>query len=214
MDAVFFDMDGLLVDTEKVWLEIETEVMARLGGVWTPEHQTHLVGGSMDRTVGYMLSVSGSDVSPATLRAWMLDGMVNRLSAGVEIMPGALELLEAVRAAGFPVALVTSSLKEIAEAVLHFVGRDRFDVIVTGDDVSHTKPDPEPYLTAAGLLGVDPLRCVVLEDSPNGVVAGTAAGCAVVAVPSLLPIEPAPGRLVVRSLTEVDVDTLKALAHG
>lgn len=211
MEAVFFDMDGLLVDSEKVWLEIETGVMARLGAEWTPEHQVHLVGGSMERTVDYMLAVSGSSVAPEDLREWMIDGMVARLADGVRVMPGAAELLDAVREEGIPVALVTSSLREIADAVLKAVGRDRFDAIVTADDVTRTKPDPEPYLTAAALLDVEPVRCVVLEDSPNGVAAATAAGCAVVAVPSLLPIDPAPGRLVVSSLTEVTVATLRAL---
>ncbi|MFI6503526.1 HAD family hydrolase [Nonomuraea typhae] len=216
MHAAFFDMDGLLVDSETVWLEVETDVMARLGGEWSHEHQTHLVGGSMERTVAYMLDVSGSPVAPQTLRTWMVDGMVARLSAGVRVMPGALELLEALRAEDVPVGLVTSSLKEIAEAILSFVGRDRFDVVITADDVTRTKPDPEPYLTAAARLEVSPARSVVLEDSPNGVAAGTAAGCAVVAVPSLLPIEPAPGRLVVSSLTEVTTGVLRDLAarHG
>jgi HAD superfamily hydrolase (TIGR01509 family) len=213
MEAVFFDMDGLLVDSEKVWLEIETGVMARLGAEWTPEHQVHLVGGSMERTVDYMLAVSGSSVTPEDLREWMIDGMVARLVDGVRMMPGASELLDAVREEGIPVALVTSSLREIADAVLKAVGRDRFDAIVTADDVTRTKPDPEPYLTAAALLDVEPVRCVVLEDSPNGVAAATAAGCAVVAVPSLLPIDPAPGRLEDPSLTEVTVSTLRALIH-
>ncbi|MEU6713418.1 HAD family phosphatase [Nonomuraea sp. NPDC046802] len=211
MDAVFFDMDGLLVDSERVWLEIETEVMARLGAAWTPEHQAHLVGGSMESTVGYMLAVSGADVGPQTVASWMTDGMVRRLTQGVRVMPGASELLDALRDEGVPVGLVTSSLKEIADAVLKGVGRDRFDVVVTADDVMRTKPDPEPYLTAARLLGAEPVRCVVLEDSPNGVAAATAAGCAVVAVPSLLPVEAAPGRLVVSSLQEVAVADLRAL---
>jgi HAD superfamily hydrolase (TIGR01509 family) len=214
MEAVFFDMDGLLVDSEKVWLEIEIEVMARLGGEWTLDHQAHLVGGSMERTVAYMLAVSGSSVAPEDLREWMIDGMVTRLADGVALMPGASELLDAVREEGIPVALVTSSLREIADAVLKAVGRDRFDAIVTADDVTRTKPDPEPYLTAAELLGIDPVRCVVLEDSPNGVAAATAAGCAVVAVPSLLPIDPAPGRLVVPSLTDVTIPTLRALIRA
>src|SRR5437868_9728688 len=126
MDAVFFDMDGLLVDTEKVWLEVETEVMARLGGVWSPEHQTHLVGGSMERTVAYMRAVSGSPVEPAVIRDWLLRGMVGHLAYGVKVMPGALELLADLRAEGIPVALVTSSLKEITEAVLAFVGAEHF----------------------------------------------------------------------------------------
>lgn len=211
MDAVFFDMDGLLVDSERVWLEIETGVMARLGAEWTPEHQTHLVGGSMESTIGYMLAVSGAGVAPETVREWMVTGMVARLTDGVDVMPGASELLDALRAEGVPVALVTSSLGEIADAVLKSVGRDRFDAVVTADDVTRTKPDPEPYLTAAHLLGVEPVRCVVLEDSPNGVAAATAAGCAVVAVPSLLPIERAPGRRVVSSLTEIRVADLRTL---
>ncbi|MEV0595150.1 HAD family hydrolase [Nonomuraea cavernae] len=211
MEAVFFDMDGLLVDTEKVWLEIETVVMGRLGSEWTPEHQVHLVGGSMERTVAYMLAVSGSSVAPETLREWMVEGMVERLSGGVRIMPGAAELLDALRDDGVPVALVTSSLREIADAVLKDVGHDRFDLVVTADDVTRTKPHPEPYLTAAGLLDVRPARCVVLEDSPNGVAAATAAGCAVVAVPSLLPIDPAPGRLVVSSLASVEIPHLRTL---
>ncbi|WP_113702724.1 HAD family hydrolase [Nonomuraea lactucae] len=211
MEAVFFDMDGLLVDTEKVWLEVETVAMARLGGTWTPEHQAHLVGGSMERTVAYMLAVSGSSVEPETLWAWMAEGMVARLADGVRLMPGAGELLDALYDEGVPVGLVTSSLKEIADAVLKVVGHDRFDAVVTADDVERTKPDPEPYLTACGLLGVEPVRCVVLEDSPNGVAAATAAGCAVVAVPGVLPIEPAPGRLVVPSLTSVTVPHLRGL---
>jgi HAD superfamily hydrolase (TIGR01509 family) len=211
MEAVFFDMDGLLVDSERVWLEIETAVMARLGSDWTPEHQLHLVGGSMERTVNYMLAVSRADVPPQTVREWMVTGMVARLAAGVDTMPGASELLDALRDEGVPVALVTSSLKEIADAVLKSVGRDRFDAVVTADDVRRTKPDPEPYLTAARLLAVEPVRCVVLEDSPNGVAAATAAGCAVVAVPSLLPVEEALGRLVVSSLTEIGVGDLRTL---
>ncbi|MFI6926883.1 HAD family hydrolase [Nonomuraea spiralis] len=214
MEAVFFDMDGLLVDSERVWLEIETGVMARLGAQWTPQHQAHLVGGSMERTLDYMLAVSGADVPPLTVQEWMVSGMVERLSQGVRVMPGAAELLDALRDEGVPVGLVTSSMREIAEAVLKGFGKDRFDVIVTAGDVERTKPDPEPYLKAAGLLGVEPVRCVVLEDSPNGVAAATAAGCAVVAVPSLLPVEPAPGRLVVSSLAEVGVDDLRALIPG
>ncbi|PZG12206.1 HAD family hydrolase [Nonomuraea aridisoli] len=214
MEAVFFDMDGLLVDSERVWLEIKTEVMERLGARWTPEHQAHLVGGSMERTVDYMLGVSGADVAPEDVRDWMVGGMVARLSQGVVVMPGAAELLDALRDEGVPVGLVTSSLKEIADAVLKGFGRDRFDLVVTADDVTRTKPDPEPYLTAARRLGVEPAHCVVLEDSPNGVAAATAAGCAVVAVPNLLPVEPAPGRLVVSSLEDVQVADLRALLRS
>ncbi|GAA3429147.1 HAD family hydrolase [Streptosporangium sandarakinum] len=214
MDAVLFDMDGLLVDSEKVWFEVESEVMARLGGEWSHADQRHLVGGSMPAAVGHMLRVTGSATDPADVETWMLEGMTRRLSAGVEMMPGAAELLTAVRRAGLPTALVTSSVRPIADACLAFIGRHHFDRVVTGDDVARTKPDPEPYLTATRLLGVAAARCVALEDSPNGVTAATAAGCRVVAVPSVLPIPSAPGRLVVDSLHEVDVEVLRAHVLG
>ncbi|MFC7642865.1 HAD family hydrolase [Streptosporangium lutulentum] len=148
------------------------------------------------------------------MAAWMLKGMIDRLADGVEMMPGAAELLEEVRLAGLPTALVTSSVRPIAEACLESIGRHNFDRVVTGDDVDRTKPDPEPYRTAVRLLGVEAARCVALEDSPNGVTSATAAGCRVVAVPSVLPIPAAPGRLVVSSLREVDLAVLRALSGG
>ncbi|MDP9867460.1 MULTISPECIES: HAD family hydrolase [Streptosporangium] len=212
MDAVLFDMDGLLVDSEKIWFQVETEVMERLGGGWGPADQEHLVGGSMPSAVAYMLRVSGASAHPEEVATWMLEGMTGRLADGVELMPGAAELLAAVRGAGLRTALVTSSVRPIAEACLKGIGRDNFDHVVTGDDVARTKPDPEPYLTAARLLGVAAARCVALEDSPNGVTSATAAGCRVVAVPSVLPIPSAPGRLVVDSLREIDVDVLRELS--
>jgi HAD superfamily hydrolase (TIGR01509 family) len=211
MDAVFFDMDGLLVDTEKVWYDVESEVVERLGGTWGLDHQEELVGGSLPTTVAYMLKVTGASAPPEKVAAWMLEGMTRRLAEGVELMPGAADLLTEVRASGVPMGLVTSSAKVITDLVLDAIGRERFDTVVTGDDVTRTKPDPEPYLSAARLLGVDPSRCAVLEDSPNGVTAATAAGCRVVAVPSLLPIPPAPGRLIIGSLREITLDRIREL---
>ena len=125
----------------------------------------------------------------------------------MHVRPGARELLAEVADAGIAHALVTSSQREFAEAVLASTGL-RFPVVVTGDDVTAHKPDPQPYLLAARLLGVDPGRCVALEDSPNGVASATAAGCLVIAVPSLLPIPPAPGRVIAQSLSEVNLKGL------
>ncbi|GAA1275121.1 HAD family hydrolase [Sphaerisporangium rubeum] len=214
VEAVLFDMDGLLVDTEKYWFQVETDVMARLGHGWTVEDQERLVGGSMPATVAYMLRVSGSSHHPADVERWMLEGLFTLLEAGVETMPGAQELLTEVRAAGVPTALVTSSSRPVADAVLATVGRHNFDVVVTGDDVTRFKPDPEPYLLAARLLGADPRSCAALEDSPNGVAAATAASCSVVAVPSVVPIPAAPRRLVVESLKQVGLTTLRDLVTG
>jgi HAD superfamily hydrolase (TIGR01509 family) len=121
---------------------------------------------------------------------------------GVPVQPGARELLAAVKKAGLPHALVTSSERAFMDAVLASTGM-RFDVLVCAEDVTSTKPDPEPYLLAAKLLGVHPGDCFALEDSPNGVASAEAAGCRVFAVPSLVPIPPAPGRTVVPSLLDL-----------
>jgi HAD superfamily hydrolase (TIGR01509 family) len=198
--AVLFDMDGLLVDSEPLWLDVETAVMARLGSGWTEADQMQLLGGSLDRTVRYLLAKATRPVSPEVVAEWLMSGMAERVRAhGVPVRPGAPELLAEVRELGLPHALVTSSERSFMEVVLASTGM-RFDALVCADDVSATKPDPEPYLLAAKLLGVDPGRCFALEDSPNGVASAEAAGCRVIAVPSLTPIPPAPGRLVVPSL--------------
>jgi HAD superfamily hydrolase (TIGR01509 family) len=210
--AVLFDMDGLLVDSEPLWFEVESEVMARLGGRWDTSDQEALVGGSLERTVSYLLARAVRPASPDDVGRWLVEAMVSVVaSADLAVLPGALELLTEVRTAGLPHALVTSSERKIMDAVQARAGVS-FAVTVCAEDVSASKPDPEPYLLAAARLGADPRRCVALEDSPNGVAAAEAAGCLLVAVPSLTPIPAAPGRLVVSSLTEVSLATLCRLA--
>ena len=202
-EAVMFDMDGLLIDSEPLWLEAETAVMARLGSDWTTADQAQLLGGSLNRTVRYLLGKATRPASPGQVAEWLMSGIAELVrDRGVPLQPGARELLAEVAAAGLPHALVTSSERRFMDAVLAGTGL-RFDALVCADDVSMTKPDPEPYLLAAKLLGAARAGCVVLEDSPNGVASAEAAGCRVIAVPSLIPIEPGPGRTVVRSLLDL-----------
>jgi HAD superfamily hydrolase (TIGR01509 family) len=204
--AVLFDMDGLLIDSEPMWLAAETDVMGRLGGQpWTEDDQRALLGGSLERTVRYLLSKATRPQPADVVADWLMSGIEDRVRRdGVPLRPCARELLAAVAASGLPHALVTSSERGFMEAVLDTTGF-RFDVTVCANDVTVTKPDPEPYLMAAKLLGVPPERCFVLEDSPNGVLAAEGAGCRVFAVPSLVPIPPAPGRTVLPSLCDVKV---------
>src|SRR4051794_13738774 len=108
MRGVLFDMDGLLVDTEVVWLAVEIEVAARLGGDWSQEDQEALFGGSWQRTIDYLLRHTGSDAAPEVVGQWLLDGMVRRLEGEVRMMAGARDLLAALRAEGVPLGLVTS----------------------------------------------------------------------------------------------------------
>jgi HAD superfamily hydrolase (TIGR01509 family) len=209
--AVLFDMDGLVVDTAPLWFEPAAADMARLGAPWTKQDQERLLGGSMKNTVSYLLARAKSKATPEQLADWMTSGMLSRAAAGrIEVRPGARELITAVADAGIPYALVTSSDRPFAEAVLAGINVT-FPVTVTAAEVTQTKPAPDPYLLAAKLLEADPAQCVALEDSPNGVASATAAGCQVIAVPSLLPIPPAPGRLVVPSLSDLSLATLRGL---
>lgn len=215
--AVLFDMDGLLIDSEPLWLAAETKVMERLGGTpWTGEDQLALLGGSLSRTIAYLLAKATKPQPPEVIADWLMSGIEQTVRRdGVPLQPGAASLHAAVRAAGVPNALVTSSERGFMDAVLASTGL-RFDVTVCADDVSVTKPAPEPYLLAAKLLDIRPERCWVLEDSPNGVASAGAAGCRVIAVPSLLPIPADNGRVVVRSLLDVRLgpDGLVVLAPG
>nr|WP_085950067.1 HAD family phosphatase [Frankia sp. QA3] len=192
-------MDGLLVDTEPIWTVAEHEAAARLGGEFTPAMKRAMIGHGIDTAVPIMVSMLGrppADV-PATERFLLRRSAELFREPGVIVpQPGAVELLATLRERAVPAALVSSSFRDLMDPVLGVIGRDLFATTVAGDEVSRRKPDPEPYLTAARLLGVDPRRCVVLEDSPSGARAGVAAGCATVLVPSmpdlLAPTAPAP----------------------
>lgn len=214
LQAAFFDMDGLLVDTEPLWFEVEHAVMTKLGGDWTPQDQQALVGGSLHRSVEYLLGRATRAASHDEVASWLVGGMADLLAEReAAMMPGASELLGQVEAAGIPRVLVTSSEAVIMDAVLASLARYdiAFTATVSGADVRHPKPAPEPYQRAAALIGADPRLCVALEDSPNGVASALAAGCVTVAVPGVAPVEPRSGLTIVASLAEVDLDLLDAL---
>jgi HAD superfamily hydrolase (TIGR01509 family) len=211
LQGVLFDMDGLLVDSEPLWFEVECAVMARLDGRWSEADQQALIGGSLPRTVSYLLARAGRPASPEDVSRWLVDGMTELLmSRPLTMLPGAGELLAEVRSAGIAHALVTSSERPIMDAVLRQLGVG-FTATVCADDVTRGKPDPEPYLRAASLLGADPRACVALEDSPNGVASAEAAGCRLIAVPSLVPIRDQDGRIIVASLRQVNLALLRDL---
>jgi HAD superfamily hydrolase (TIGR01509 family) len=216
VQAVLWDMDGLLVDSEPLWTVAEVELAALLGGEWSDEVKAQVVGTRLDVAVPTILrhyGVEPTDAEVARTAAWLLERVARLFTAGpLPLLPGAGALLAGLAAAGVPQALVSSSYRVLVDAVLtHGVGP--FALTVAGDEVGRGKPDPEPYLTAAERLGVDPASCVVLEDSPSGVASGRAAGCAVLAVPSVPGVVVAPGeRLAVRAtLAGVTVDDLTAL---
>lgn len=214
LQAVLFDMDGLLVDSEPLWFEVESHVMARLGGQWSEADQEALIGGSLPRTVSYLLARAARPASPDDVGRWLVDGMIALLGTReLRVLPGARELLAEVASAGIPYALVTSSEREIMDVVIARIGVS-FCVTVCAEDVRRSKPDPEPYLLAAMRLRADPRQCVVLEDSPNGVAAAEAAGCRLVVVPSMMPIPARPGRVIAASLSQIDLARLRDLVSA
>lgn len=212
LGAVTFDMDGLLVDSEPLWFQAESVVMKRLHGTWAPSDQQVLVGGSMPTTVAYLLSKGTRPAEPAVVARWLREAMLDLLrQAPVPVLPGAIELVAEVQAAGLPFALVTSSEPEVVDAVLAKLDVE-FPVVVCAADVSHAKPDPEGYLLAAAKLGVEPRQAIALEDSINGVRAAEAAGYRTVAVPSVVPVPPRPGRVLLDSLAGVTLEQLATSA--
>jgi HAD superfamily hydrolase (TIGR01509 family) len=209
--AVLFDMDGLLVESEPIWTVAETEVTAALGGAFTMQMKEGVIGARLDVAAPMIVRAAGLDVDPAVFAQRLLDRMVELFHADLPLRPGAADLLAALHADGVPLALVSSSYRVLVDAALESVGAHHFRVTVAGDEVGEGKPHPEPYLTAAARLGVDPRDCVVLEDSPSGIASAEAAGCVVVAVPDLVPVEPGPRRAVVPTLAAVRFDELEPL---
>ncbi|MFF7338477.1 HAD family hydrolase [Streptomyces sp. NPDC008163] len=213
LQAVFLDMDGTLVDTEGFWWEVEVEVFAGLGHRLDEAWRDVVVGGPMSRSTGYLIEATGADITLDEAAVLLNDRFEKRIGNGVPLMPGAARLLAELRRHEIPTALVSASHRRIIDRVLDSVGRHHFALTVAGDEVTRTKPHPEPYLTAARGFGADPRLCAVIEDTATGVAAAEAAGCRVVAVPSVSPIAPAEGRVVVGSLEEVNLTFLRGLIN-
>ncbi|MFK0283423.1 HAD family hydrolase [Streptomyces sp. NPDC090499] len=211
LQAVLLDMDGTLVDTEGFWWDVEVEIFARLGHTLDDSWRHVVVGGPMTRSAGFLIEATGAAITLAELSVLLNEGFEARIGTALPLMPGAQRLLAELYEQQIPTALVSASHRRIIDRVLTSLGPQHFSLSVAGDEVSRTKPYPDPYLLAAAGLGVDPARCAVVEDTATGVAAAEAAGCQVVAVPSVAPIAPAARRTVVTSLEEVDLAFLRGL---
>ncbi|MEV0256130.1 HAD family phosphatase [Streptomyces sp. NPDC050732] len=211
LQGVLLDMDGTLVDTEGFWWDAEVDVFASLGHALDEAWRDVVVGGPMTRSAGFLIEATGADITVAELTVLLNDRFEDRIGRSLPLMPGAARLLAELAAHEVPMALVSASHRRIIDRVLDSVGAHHFELTVAGDEVARTKPHPDPYLLAARGLGVDPTRCAVIEDTATGVASAEAAGCRVVAVPSVAPILAAAGRTVVPSLEHVNLPFLQGL---
>ncbi|MDQ7906158.1 HAD family phosphatase [Phytohabitans sp. ZYX-F-186] len=206
---MLFDMDGTLVDSERLWDVALRELAVEYGGSLSDAARVAMVGGDATTSMRILHADLGQQWRDlATSQAWVARRMGELFRTGLVWRPGALALLLAVRAADLPTALVTSTARPLVEIALETLGRDNFDVVVAGDEVRAPKPDPEPYLLAARLLGVPIERCVAIEDSRAGVASALASGAAVLGVPSEVPLDPVEGLHLLETLAGVDLALL------
>ena len=206
--AVFFDMDGLLVDSEPLWFISETQMMAEYGYQWLESDQAACLGGPLDRVGDYMSGLIGGKRDGNSLTLEIIDRMVEKFKGDLPFMPGAIELINDLRAHGIPLTLVSASPRSLVDAALSNFEEDPFVRSISSNDVKVSKPDPEGYLLAAASGGHNISNSLVLEDSLTGVTAAKASGAWVLAVPHLVPIEKS-GRVdVTSSLTNWSYEKL------
>ena len=209
--AVLWDMDGTLVDTEPYWIETEYALAEAHGATWSQELALQLVGNDLLDSGRFIKEQMGLDLTPEEIVDFLLDGVVERVRRHIPWRPGARELLRELTDAQIPCALVTMSWARFVEPILEQLPSDTFQVVVTGDQVEHGKPHPEPYLKAAAELGVDPADCLAIEDSGPGTTSAVAAGCLVLVVPHHVPVADGPRRVFRENLRGISLNDLRSL---
>ncbi|WP_375540195.1 HAD family hydrolase [Nocardia sp. XZ_19_385] len=215
LSAVLWDMDGTLLDSEKLWDIAVRELARELGHEMTDEIRHALIGSAGPDAMRIIFTGLGlePEVAEVEKARVFLEARVAELMTGpIPWRPGAKDALAMVRAAGLSSALVTNTKRSLAEYGLDTLGRDFFDTSVCGDEVLQGKPDPAIYLRAAELLNVDPKHCVAIEDSPTGARAAELAGCAVLVVPCEISVPPGPGRIfrdTLIGLTHADLEQIR-----
>ena len=207
--AALFDMDGTLINSEPYWLVAERALMSRFGHTWTDLEQAHCIGGPLPKVGAYMSELANHAEDPLYFEVELVRMVAEQFKKGLEFMPGARELVDALVQAQVPMALVSASPRLLVDSALELLPEGTFITSVSSQDVSVSKPHPESYLKAADHLEVDITQCVVLEDSKTGIDAGLASGAFVIGIPYIIEYPPHP-RLHIRkslhdlSLTQMD----------
>ncbi len=213
VEAVLFDMDGTLVDTEPDWFQAEMDYASLHGSHWSEEQAVQMVGKPLPFTAQALKEWTGSQDSVEEILDYIVNWMVQAVSSKpVQWRPGMRTLVEELKRAEVPLGLVTSSARPIAAALVKQIP-NTFAVVVSADDVSELKPSPQPYQLAAKKLGVNLAKTVVIEDSPSGIAAGVSAGANVIAIPCAVELEEVAGAVQVGSAADLNIVALERLAE-
>ncbi len=202
--AVLWDMDGTLIDSEPMWLRAELAMLERYGIEMSEETHDRLIGSGLWDAAELFRELGVEMTADEIVAEWVANVGADLEQEGADWRPGAVELLASLAEAGIPSALVTMSVRSLAEQVVRLLPPGTFTAIVAGDDVARAKPHPEPYLRGAEVLGVPIERCLVLEDSPTGLRSAAASGAVAIGVPNLLPLGGAPAHALWAGLDGVD----------
>ncbi|MCQ2000782.1 HAD family hydrolase [Arthrobacter zhaoxinii] len=218
LQAVFWDMDGTIVDTEPYWIAAEKDLTSSFGVDWTDAQAEAMVGQALEVSAG-MLRQAGVDLGIRDIIDRLIGQVAAQVRREVPWRPGARELLTQLQAAGIPCALVTMSEQVLAQEILRALPAGTFGVVVTGDMVGNGKPDPEPYQLAFDTLarsvpGLDKGRVVAIEDSLPGATSAQAAGLVTLTVPNFVPLPPGVFEHEWDSLAGRGVDSLRQLLPG
>jgi HAD superfamily hydrolase (TIGR01509 family) len=217
IEAVVFDLDGVLVDSEPVWEQVRRELVAERDGYWAPDAQRRLMGMSTPEWAAYLSDDLGVGLPPDQVATLVIDRMAARYAEHVPLMDGAVDAVHRM-AARWPLGVASSSPPGLIETVLRSAGlRSRFSAVMSTEQVPHGKPAPDIYLAVAAALGVQPGGCAAVEDSSNGLRSAAAAGLRAIAVPHpRYPPDPdalAPASLVLSSLAGLTVEAVSGLAR-
>jgi HAD superfamily hydrolase (TIGR01509 family) len=207
IEAVVFDLDGVIVDSEQVWDDVRERLVHERGGRWHDRAQTDMMGMSSPEWSRYMHDELGLEQAPEEINDEVVRRLLERYEHDLPLIDGAVDAVGRL-AAAFPLAVASSSNRPVIETVLREAGIDGlFAATVSSEEVERGKPAPDVYLEAARRLGVDPARCAAVEDSSNGLRAAAAAGMRVVAIPNLH-YPPAPDALGVADVVLRNVHAL------
>jgi HAD superfamily hydrolase (TIGR01509 family) len=210
-EAVFFDMDGLMVDSEPEWFQSEIEVTRPFGYTWTDEDQVACLGGPLSRVGAYMRDKCDGAQSAEYFTQQLIHTQALKMRGNTPTMPGALELVRELQEHGIKTGLVSASPRIIVDAVLDNLGHDLFPFSISSNDVENTKPHPDCYLKAASMTESNIQNCLVFEDSLTGMNAATSSGAFLIAVPHLVTIEESKRVRVISTLEQLNFAKLTQL---